>query len=114
MADAEANARRNGIRNAEFFCADAADAARRLAGEGLRPDVVCVDPPRKGLAAGVVETIAGMAPDRVIYVSCDPATLARDVARFAPLGYAPVQAVAVDLFPRTAHVETVCRLERGG
>ena len=69
---------------------------------------------RKGLAAGVVETIAGMAPDRVIYVSCDPATLARDVARFAPLGYAPVQAVAVDLFPRTAHVETVCRLERGG
>ena len=114
VADAEANARRNGIRNAEFFCADAADAARRLAEEGLRPDVVCVDPPRKGLAAGVVETIAGMAPDRVIYVSCDPATLARDVARFAPLGYAPVQAVAVDLFPRTAHVETVCRLERGG
>lgn len=114
VADAEANARRNGIRNAEFFCADAADAARRLAEEGLRPDVVCVDPPRKGLAAGVVETIAGMAPDRVIYVSCDPATLARDVARFAPLGYAPVQAVAVDLFPRTAHVETVCRLERRG
>ena len=110
VADAEANARRNGIRNAEFFCADAADAARRLAGEGLRPDVVCVDPPRKGLAAGVVETIAGMAPDRVIYVSCDPATLARDVARFAPLGYAPVQAVAVDLFPRTAHVETVVLL----
>lgn len=110
VADAEANARRNGIRNAEFFCADAADAARRLAEEGLRPDVVCVDPPRKGLAAGVVETIAGMAPDRVIYVSCDPATLARDVARFAPLGYAPVQAVAVDLFPRTAHVETVVLL----
>ena len=113
VADAEANARRNGIRNAEFFCADAADAARRLAGEGLRPDVVCVDPPRKGLAAGVVETIAGMAPDRVIYVSCDPATLARDVARFAPLGYAPVQAVAVDLFPRTAHVETVILLSKG-
>ena len=112
VADAEANARRNGIRNAEFFCADAADAARRLAGEGLRPDVVCVDPPRKGLAAGVVETIAGMAPDRVIYVSCDPATLARDVARFAPLGYAPVQAVAVDLFPRTAHVETVVLLSK--
>lgn len=113
VADAEANARRNGIRNAEFFCADAADAARRLAEEGLRPDVVCVDPPRKGLAAGVVETIAGMAPDRVIYVSCDPATLARDVARFAPLGYAPVQAVAVDLFPRTAHVETVVLLSKG-
>ena len=112
VEDAGANARRNGIRNAEFFCADAADAARRLAQEGLRPDVVCVDPPRKGLAAGVVETIAGMAPDRVVYVSCDPATLARDVARFIPLGYAPVQAVAVDLFPRTAHVETVVLLSK--
>ena len=67
----------------------------------------------RSLAAGVVETIAGMAPDRVIYVSCDPATLARDVARFAPLGYAPVQAVAVDLFPRTAHVETVVLLSKG-
>ena len=55
-----------------------------------------------------------MQPQKVVYVSCNSATLARDVARFAPLGYAPVQAVAVDLFPRTAHVETVCRLERGG
>ena len=92
--------------------ADAADAARRLAGEGLRPDVVCVDPPRKGLAAGVVETIAGMAPDRVIYVSCDPATLGRDVKRLREGGYLLQQAEAVDLFPRTGHVETVCLLSK--
>ena len=70
-----------------------------------------VDPPRKGLAPEVVDTIVRMAPDRVVYVSCDPATLARDVKRFGALGYAPVRAQAVDLFPRTAHVETVCLLK---
>ncbi len=69
-----------------------------------------VDPPRKGLAPDVVETVTEMAPDRVVYVSCDPATLARDVARFRVLGYAPRQAECVDLFPRCAHVETVCLL----
>ena len=110
--DAIANAQRNHIENARFLCADAGEAARYLEGEGVRPDVVCVDPPRKGLAEDVVDTIAAMAPERIVYVSCDPATLARDVARFAPLGYAPVQAVAVDLFPRTAHVETVVLMSR--
>ena len=112
VEDARANAARNGVSNAEFFCADAGQAARRLAAEGVRPDVVCVDPPRKGLAPDVVETVAGMAPRRVVYVSCDPGTLARDVARFAALGYVAREAVAVDLFPRTAHVETVCVLDR--
>ena len=110
MADAQANARRNGITNAEFFCGDAADAAGRFAQAGLRPDVICVDPPRKGLAPEVVEAIVRMAPDRVVYVSCDPATLARDLARFSERGYDARTAVAVDMFPRTAHVETVVRL----
>ena len=73
---------------------------------GLRPDVVCVDPPRKGLALSVIETVARMAPDRVVYVSCDPATLARDVKLFADRGYAIQRAEAVDMFPRTPHVET--------
>ena len=73
-----------------------------------------VDPPRKGLPAEVVEAIAGMGPDRVVYVSCDPATLARDVGRFGGLGYGVVRAEAVDLFPRTAHVETVALLSRKG
>ncbi len=110
IADAKQNAARNGIDNARFFCADAGQAAAKLLEEGLRPDVVVVDPPRKGLAPDVVETVTEMAPDRVVYVSCDPATLARDVARFRVLGYAPRQAECVDLFPRCAHVETVCLL----
>lgn len=110
--DAIANARRNHIENARFLCADAGEAARYLEGEGVRPDVVCVDPPRKGLAEDVVDTIADMGPERVVYVSCDPGTLGRDVKRFAGRGYTLKKAVAVDMFPRTAHVETVVLLSR--
>lgn len=111
--DAIANARRNHIENARFLCADAGEAARYLEGEGVRPDVVCVDPPRKGLAEDVVDTIADMGPERVVYVSCDPGTLGRDVKRFAGRGYTLKKAVAVDMFPRTAHVETVALLSKG-
>ncbi len=110
--DARKNARRNGIANAEFFCGDAGAVARKLDAEGVRPQVICVDPPRKGLAPEVPAILAGMAPERIVYVSCDPATLARDVDRFVQLGYRPVQAQGVDLFPRTAHVETVVMLEQ--
>ena len=112
VADAIANARRNHIEHARFLCADAGEAARYLEGEGVRPDVVCVDPPRKGLAEDVVDTIADMGPERVVYVSCDPGTLGRDVKRFAGRGYTLKKAVAVDMFPRTAHVETVVLLSR--
>lgn len=111
--DAIANAQRNHIENARFLCADAGEAARYLEGEGVRPDVVCVDPPRKGLAEDVVDTIADMGPQRVVYVSCDPGTLGRDVKRFAGRDYTLKKAVAVDMFPRTAHVETVVLLSRG-
>ena len=110
IRDAEDSARRNGVENVEFLCGDASRLAAELRQRGLRPDVICVDPPRKGLAPDVVEAAASMEPERIVYVSCDPATLARDVARFAPLGYHPVRACAVDLFPGTAHVETVCLL----
>lgn len=110
--DAIANAQRNHIENARFLCADAGEAARYLEGEGVRPDVVCVDPPRKGLAEDVVDTIADMGPERVVYVSCDPGTLGRDVKRFAGRGYTLKKAVAVDMFPRTAHVETVVLLSQ--
>ena len=113
IEDAKENAKRNGILNARFFCGDAGEAARKLAAEGVRPDVICVDPPRKGLAPDVVETVAAMAPKRIVYVSCDPATLARDLGRFAALGYETEKAVAVDLFPRTAHIETVVLLSKG-
>ena len=89
-----------------------AEVAARLEAEGLRPDVITVDPPRKGLAPEVIGTIAAMGPERVVYVSCDPATLGRDVKRFAELGYRAVRACAVDMFPGTRHVESVVRLER--
>lgn len=118
VADAKENARRNGLADrTEFYCGDAGALAAQLEREGVRPDVVVVDPPRKGLAPEVVEAIGRMGPERVVYVSCDPATLARDVGRFGALGYGAVGAEAVDLFPRTAHVETVallCREPSGG
>ncbi len=114
VEDARENALRNGVNNAEFLCGDAGEAARALAARGVKPDVVCVDPPRKGLAEDVVDTIAAMAPERIVYVSCDPATLARDVKRFTGLGYTLRRAEAVDMFPRTAHVESVVLLERQG
>lgn len=110
--DARENAARNGVKNAEFFCGDASDVAKKLARENLRPDVITVDPPRKGLAADVVESIAEMQPGRVVYVSCDSATMARDVKRLADLGYTAQRACAVDMFPRAGHVETVVLLSK--
>lgn len=112
IADAEENVKRNGITNASFFCGDAKAVAADLAQRGLRPDVVCVDPPRKGLAPEVVDAVAAMAPARVVYVSCDPATLGRDVKRFAQQGYTARRAAAVDLFPGTANIETVVLLSQ--
>ena len=113
IEDARENARRNGLQNAEFICADAKEAAAELARRGLRPDVISVDPPRKGMAEEVIGYIADMAPRRVVYVSCDPATLARDCKRFEELGYRTLRAEAVDMFPRTHHVETVVLLSKG-
>ena len=112
VADARENAARNGIENVEFFCGDAAAVALRLEAQGLKPDVVTVDPPRKGLAAEVIASIAGMGPERVVYVSCDPATLGRDVKIFTGFGYRADRACAVDLFPGTRHVETIVLLQR--
>ncbi|MCI8914357.1 MAG: 23S rRNA (uracil(1939)-C(5))-methyltransferase RlmD, partial [Lawsonibacter sp.] len=112
IEDARENARRNGVSNVEFFCGDAGAVAQRLTQEGIRPQVICVDPPRKGLSPAVPAILASMAPNRIVYVSCDPATLARDVDRFRPLGYCAVRAQGVDLFPRTAHVETVVCLSQ--
>ena len=112
IADAKENAARNGIENAEFFCGDAADIAAKLEQDGLRPDVITVDPPRKGLSPEVIASVAAMGPERVVYVSCDPATLGRDVKLFAELGYRAIRACAVDMFPGTRHVDTVAQLVR--
>lgn len=112
IEDARQNAIRNGVENVEFFCADAKIAAERLCAEGAFPDVIVVDPPRKGLAAEVIDAMVQMAPARIVYVSCDPATLARDVKLLSEKGYALTHAEAFDLFPRTYHVETVVQLVR--
>ena len=135
IEDAKENARRNGVENVEFFCADAAEAAARFAkkmpgeigekpggGDGfLAPlgmtggvDVIVVDPPRKGLAPEVIDAMVMMAPARIVYVSCDPATLARDVKVLSQQGYSLTHAEAFDLFPRTFHVETVTLITRAG
>ena len=112
IEDAKENARRNGVENTEFFCADASEAARRFAAKGTRPDCIVVDPPRKGLAPDVIDAIAEMSPARLVYVSCDPATLARDVSLLTARGYDLKSAEAVDMFPRTFHVESVVKLIR--
>ena len=107
VEDAKDNAKRNGIENAEFFCGDAGQAALELEKQGIRADVVVVDPPRKGLNADTIEALARFAPRRIVYVSCDPATLARDVALLKEKGYALKNAMAADLFPRCSHVESI-------
>lgn len=112
IEDAKKNAAANGIENARFICADAGEAAEKLLAEGKRPEVIVLDPPRKGCSEQTVRAAAGMAPDRIVYVSCDPATLARDCAVFKELGYEVEEATPVDLFPRTAHVETVVLLSK--
>ena len=112
IEDAKFNAAQNGMENAEFFCMDAGQAAKMLADRRTRPDVIVVDPPRKGVSADVIEAIGTMAPQRVVYVSCDPATLARDLKLLTAVGYTLQTAEAFDLFPRCAHVETVCLLSK--
>ena len=110
---AEENAQLNGISHARFLCADAEAAAKQLAREGIKPDIVIVDPPRKGCGETLPETIDRMAPKKLLYISCDPATLARDCAAFAARGWQIHSATPVDLFPATAHVETVVLLSKG-
>ena len=110
VKDAAANARRNKIANAHFVCADATEWMTAAAGEGLRPDVVFLDPPRAGSTPECIAAVNKMKPRRVVYVSCDPETLARDVAAFTRLGWRAAKFCPVDLFPQTRHVETVVLL----
>ena len=110
VKDAAANARRNKIANARFVCADATEWMAAAAGEGLHPDVVFLDPPRAGSTPECIAAVNKMKPRRVVYVSCDPETLARDVAAFTRLGWRAAKFCPVDLFPQTKHVETVVLL----
>ena len=110
IENAKQNALANGITNCEFICADAAEAARILHSRSLRPDVIMVDPPRKGCGREACEQIAAFSAPRIVMVSCNAATAARDCAYFAELGYSTDKCVAVDMFSGTNHVETVVLL----
>ena len=114
VENAKANAAANGVENAEFLCADAGEAAQALSERGLRPDVIVVDPPRKGMDEQAVRAVCSMTPRHVVYVSCNPATLARDILLFSELGFSLQEVTAVDMFPRTCHVESVVLMSRGG
>ena len=109
--DAAANARRNRIANAEFVCADATEWMMQRA-DKLRPDVIFLDPPRAGSTPECIAAVAKMNPRRVVYVSCDPETLARDIVLFGRNGYRARRCLPVDLFPHTKHVETVVLLTK--
>ena len=113
IENAKTNAKINGIENTEFICADAGQAALMLAQRGTKPDVLTVDPPRKGLNEQAIEAILQMNPEKIVYISCDPATLARDCKLLCNDNYKIDKVMAVDLFPRTYHVETVVLLSKG-
>lgn len=104
------NAAAMGVKNARFFCADAGKAATQLAAEGLHPNVICLDPPRKGCDQATLDAVITMAPRRIVMVSCNPATAARDCRYLAEHGYTPLKVQPVDLFPRTKHIEAVIAL----
>lgn len=116
IESAKANAARMGeavAAKSRFFCADAGQAATQLAAEGLHPDIVMLDPPRKGCDEATLSAVVRMAPRRVVYVSCNPATAARDAAWLERNGYHAEKVQPVDLFPRTKHCETVVLLSKG-
>ncbi len=112
VEDAKFNAELNGVNNAEYYNMDAAKASLMLKEKGVSAQVVILDPPRKGCDADLIKTVSGMSPERVVYVSCDPSTLARDCAVFKEYGYGVKRLAAVDMFPRTTHVETVVLMSR--
>jgi 23S rRNA (uracil1939-C5)-methyltransferase len=113
VADAIANARRNEITNASFFAGDIRLAMRDLVGQVGRPDVCVIDPPRAGLSQKVVRRIVEAAPKRIVYVSCNPTTLAPNAAQLVEAGYRLVRVRPVDMFPQTPHIECVALLEAG-
>src|SRR3954453_13271793 len=114
VADAIANARRNGIDNAQFFAGDVRLALRELVERAGRPDIVVVDPPRAGMSKKAMRRLIEAAPKKVVYVSCNPTTLAPNAAQLTEAGYALRRVRPVDLFPQTPHIECVAMLERAG
>lgn len=112
IENAVANAKENGVKNAEFIVGESETVIPELINKGIKADVVVVDPPRKGCEKSLLEAIANMKPERIVYVSCDPSTLARDLGILQELGYKTKEIQPVDMFPQTAHVEVVTLLTR--
>ena len=115
VKDAIANARANHVTNIHFLQGDAGEQMTQMAEEGSHADVVFMDPPRSGSSEAFMDSVAVLNPKRIVYVSCNPQTLARDLKYLAMKGYHTKQATPVDMFPWTKaeHVETVCLLEKG-
>lgn len=112
VQDAQKNAALNGITNAHFVADTAENAMATWAKDGIKPDLILVDPPRKGLTESFIQASVAMAPNKITYVSCNPATMARDIKRYEELGYQLKKVQPVDLFPQTHHVETVALLSK--
>ena len=112
VENAKKNAARAGVGNAKFLCGDAGSIAEQLAAEGTAPDVIVVDPPRKGCDETAIRAMAQMQPERIVMISCNATTAARDCAALRKLGYAVEQVQPVDLFPGTGHVECVVLMSR--
>ena len=112
IENAKINAKLNNINNARFICADAPKGAEILKADGIKPDIIILDPPRKGCDSSLFDTIEELSPKKIVYVSCDSATLARDMQILDQKGYKAKKLTAVDMFPRTPHVETVCLMSR--
>lgn len=110
--DAIGNAKHNGVKNARFFAADATQWISEAAAAGERADVIFMDPPREGSTPQFIDSVARMAPKRVVYVSCNPVTLARDLALLTKKGYQMEAATPVDMFPQSEHIEVVCALSK--
>ncbi len=112
IENAKENAKINHIANAQFICADAPKGAEILKKQGVNPDIIILDPPRKGCEKSLFDTIEQLSPKKIVYVSCDSATLARDLAILKEKGYEAKKVSAVDMFPRTPHVECVTLIEK--
>ena len=112
IEDAKKNASSNGIENAQFYAGSAEDIVPKLIKSGEKPDIVIIDPPRKGSDEVTLSTIIESQPKRVVYVSCNPATLARDINFLNQGGYTLKMVTAVDMFPNTVHVEAVALLQQ--
>lgn len=112
VENAAENAEKSGVKNAEFICGDAGTISEKLSSDGVRPDVIVVDPPRKGCDEKTLSSCVRMSPERIVMISCNPATAARDCAYLTDNGYRLVSVRGVDMFPRTGHVETVVLMSK--